>query len=164
MTGAPWPGNPFHNAGNHDKRYVFTYGHRNVQGLDQRDDGTLWSVEQGSYRDDEVNRLRKGGDYGWNPVPGYNESVPMTDQGLPGKQWNAVWRSGDPTIATSGGGFVQGKDWKGLNGNFAAAALAGNRANAVAAINAQSAATGVVATARSRAARRRSPTAVTQPS
>jgi glucose/arabinose dehydrogenase len=51
----------------------------------------------------------------------------MTDQSLPGKQWNAVWRSGDPTIATSGGGFVQGKAWKGFNGNFAAAALAGSR-------------------------------------
>ena len=28
--------------------------------------------------------LVTGGDYGYNPVPGYNESVPMTDQGLPG--------------------------------------------------------------------------------
>ena len=126
-TGAPWRGNPFRKADNRKKRYVFTYGHRNVQGLDRRKDGTLWSVEQGSYRDDEVNRLRKGGDYGWNPVPGYNESVPMTDQSLPGKQWNAVWRSGPSTIATSGGGFVYGKGWRGYHGNFAAAALAGNR-------------------------------------
>ena len=80
---------------------MFTYGHRNVQGLAQRRDGTLWSVEHGSYRDDEVNLLRPGGDYGWNPVPGYNESVPMTDQSLPGRQVGARWRSGDPTLATS---------------------------------------------------------------
>ncbi len=126
-TGRAWPGNPFHRSDNRTKRYVFTYGHRNVQGLDQRGNGTLWSVEQGSYRDDEVNRLRAGGDYGWHPVPGYNESVPMTDQSLPGRQWNAVWDSGDPTIATSGGGFVQGRAWKAFNGNFAAAALAGQR-------------------------------------
>ena len=42
-------------------------------------DGSLWSVEHGTYRDDEVNKLVAGGNYGWNPVPGYNESVPMTD-------------------------------------------------------------------------------------
>ena len=45
----------------------------------------------------------KGRDYGWNPVPGYNEQVPMTDQSLPGKQIRARWRSGNPTLATSGG-------------------------------------------------------------
>ena len=86
-----------------------TYGHRNVQGLAQRKDGTLWSVEHGSYRDDEVNRLRVGGDYGWHPVPGYNESVPMTDQSLPGKQIAARWSSGEPTLATSGATWVYGK-------------------------------------------------------
>ena len=73
-----------------------------MQGLAQRADGTLWSVEHGPDRDDEVNLLRNGGDYGWNPVPGYNESVPMTDQGLPGKQVEAQWSSGFPTLATSG--------------------------------------------------------------
>ena len=88
---------------------MWTYGHRNVQGLAQRADGSLWSVEHGSYRDDEVNRLVKGGDYGWNPVPGYDEDVPMTDQSLPGVQQEAAWwRSGTPTIATSGAAWVRG--------------------------------------------------------
>ena len=77
-------------------------------------DGTLWSVEQGTYRDDEVNRLRNGGDYGYNPVPGYNETVPMTDQSLPGRQIEARWRSGNPTLATSGGTWVHGKQWGAL--------------------------------------------------
>ena len=40
--------------------------------------------------------LVPGGDYGWNPVPGYNEAVPMTDQSLPGIQQEAAWSSGDP--------------------------------------------------------------------
>ena len=79
MTGRPPPATPSRNADSRRKRYVFTYGHRNVQGLAQRRDGTLWSVEHGSFRDDEVNLLRGGGDHGWNPVPGYDESVPMTD-------------------------------------------------------------------------------------
>lgn len=126
-SGKPCASNPFIRSGNKSQRYVFTFGHRNVQGLDQRGNGSLWSVEQGSYRDDEVNRLRKGGDYGWNPVPGYDESVPMTDQSLPGKQYDAVWSSGPSTIATSGGGFVSGKGLGRYNGAFAAAALAGER-------------------------------------
>lgn len=126
-TGRPWPGNPFENADSKRKRYVFTYGHRNVQGLAQRRDGSVWSVEHGSYRDDEVNKLRKGGDYGWHPVPGYDESVPMTDQSLPGRQVNARWRSGNPTLATSGAAWVYGKKWGRLSGTLAVAALAANR-------------------------------------
>jgi aldose sugar dehydrogenase len=126
-TGAPWPRNPFIKARNTNKRYVLTYGHRNVQGLAQRSDGSLWSVEQGSFRDDEVNKLVRGGDYGWHPVPGYNESVPMTDPSLPGRQFRARWRSGEPTLATSGAAFVNGSKWRGLNGTLAVAALKASR-------------------------------------
>ena len=85
-----------------------------MQGLAERADGTLWSVEHGPDRDDEVNLLVSGGDYGWNPVPGYNESVPMTDQVLPGDQRGARWRSGSPTLATSGATFVHGQRWGAL--------------------------------------------------
>ncbi len=123
FTGAPWPTNPFIRASNPHKRYVHTYGHRNVQGLAERADGTLWSVEQGTHRDDEVNRLVAGGDYGYNPVPGYNESVPMTDRSLPGKQVRARWTSGNPTLATCGAAWVRGRRWGALDGTLAVAAL-----------------------------------------
>ena len=126
-TGSPWPTNPFIDARNRKKRYIQTYGHRNVQGLAQRADGSLWSIEQGTYRDDEVNRLVDGGDYGYNPVPGYNEDVPMTDQSLPGDQVEARWSSGDPTLATSGGTFVRGAKWGSLRGALAVAALKASR-------------------------------------
>jgi glucose/arabinose dehydrogenase len=54
-------------------RYLYTYGHRNVQGLAlQPGTGLMWTVEHGPDRDDEVNVEQKGGNYGWNPVPGYN--------------------------------------------------------------------------------------------
>ena len=79
MTGKPWPTNPFISSSNARTRYVLTFGHRNVQGLAQRPDGSVWSVEHGTSRDDEVNHLGGGGNYGWNPVPGYDESKPMTD-------------------------------------------------------------------------------------
>ena len=124
-TGAPMPDNPYVDASS-PRRLVWTRGHRNVQGLAQRRDGSLWSVEHGSYRDDEVNLLVPGGDYGWNPVPGYDESVPMTDQSLPGEQRDAAWSSGTPTIATSGAAWVRGRQWGRLQGTLAVAALKGS--------------------------------------
>ena len=124
-TGAPMGDNPCAGAVS-ARRFVWTYGHRNVQGLAQRADGTLWSVEHGSFRDDEVNRLVPGGDYGWNPVPGYNEAVAMTDQSLPGVQQEAVWSSGEPTIATSGAAWVRGPQWGSLQGTLAVAVLKGS--------------------------------------
>lgn len=127
ISGAPWPSNPWPHAASKARRYVYTYGHRNVQGLSQRADGTLWSVEQGTYRDDEVNRLVRGGNYGYNPVPGYNESVPMTNFKLPGRQYGAKWRSGTSTLATSGATWVRGRQWGVLNGTLAVASLKANR-------------------------------------
>ncbi len=126
MTGRPWPGNPFVNSDNRLKRYIHTYGHRNIQGLAQRRDGSLWNAEHGPGIEDEVNRLRNGGDYGWHPVPGYNESVPMTDRSLPGRQFGARWTSG-PTPATSGAAFVRGNKWGAYEGALAVACLQGNR-------------------------------------
>ena len=126
VTGKPWPTNKWADAKTR-RKFVQTYGHRNVQGLAQRADGTLWSVEHGPDRDDEINLLRNGGNYGWNPVPGYNENVPMTDQSLPGKQVRARWSSGYPTLATSGAAFVPSTGWGKLNGTLAVAALKANR-------------------------------------
>lgn len=126
-TGDPWPTNPWADAKNRRKRYVFTYGHRNVQGLAQRADGTIWSAEHGPDRDDEINRLGAGRNFGWNPGAGYDESGPMTDKSLPGKQYAARWSSGVPTIATSGAAWVRGAQWGKLDGTLAVAALKGER-------------------------------------
>ncbi len=123
FSGAPWSNNPFFNSSSRNRRYVMTFGHRNVQGLAQRADGSMWSAEHGPDRDDEMNRLKVGGDYGWNPVPGYNENVSMTDQGLPGTQIGARWRSGSPTVATSGIAWVKGDRWQAYRGTLAVAAL-----------------------------------------
>jgi len=126
-TGAPWPANPFISSGNARTRYVFTYGHRNVQGLALRADGTVWSAEHGSSRDDEINQLGAGLNYGWNPVPGYDESTPMTDHDLPGTQQSAKWSSGSPTVATSGAVWVRGKKWGAYQNTLAVASLKGER-------------------------------------
>lgn len=125
-TGDAWPGNPFIDDPNPNTKLVFTYGHRNVQGLALRNSGQMWSAEHGPSRDDEVNKLRAGGDYGWHPVPGYNESVPMTDHSLPGTQRDARWSSGSPTIATSGMAWITGPRWGSYQAQLAVAALAGS--------------------------------------
>jgi glucose/arabinose dehydrogenase len=123
FSGEPAPENPFADAEDEAQRYVNTFGHRNVQGLAQRADGSLWSAEHGPDRDDEVNLLVPGGDYGWHPVPGYDELVPMTDQELPGDQVDAAWSSGNPTIAVGGATFVAGSQWGDLEGTLAMAVL-----------------------------------------
>lgn len=118
--GRPAPGNPFINSANANERLVFTYGHRNVQGLALRPgNGQMWSAEQGTSRDDEVNRLTSGANYGYNPVPGYNENVPMTTPGAT----PAVYSTGATTLALSGATFLQGPQWGRWDGALAVAAL-----------------------------------------
>lgn len=115
--------NPFVAQGG-NARYVWTYGHRNIQGLALRPGtGQLWSVEHGSYRDDEINLITRGGNYGWDPVPGYNETVPMTDTTKFPNAVRARWSSGDPTIAPSGAAFVNGMRWGSWQGMLAMAVL-----------------------------------------
>ena len=124
-TGAAPSSNPFFSRGGNAAK-VWTYGHRNVQGLALRP-GTseMWSAEHGPDVDDEVNRLVSGGNYGWNPVPGYNESVPMTDLAEFPTAVQARWRSGRPTVATSGATFLSGSRWGRWEGALAVAELKG---------------------------------------
>jgi glucose/arabinose dehydrogenase len=111
--GSPAPGNPFGSQ-------IWTFGHRNVQGLAFRPgDGQAYSVEHGPNRDDEINVLQGGANYGWAPGCTYNENVPMTFNGAQG----AVWSSGFPTIAPSGATFLTGPQWGSWNGALAVAVL-----------------------------------------
>jgi glucose/arabinose dehydrogenase len=115
--------NPFAAAGG-NRALVYTYGHRNVQGMALRP-GTnqMWNVEHGPSVDDEVNLLSAGGNYGWDPVPGYNQNVPMTDTTKYPNAIPAKWRSGSSTVATSGGTFLVGSKWGRWEGALAVAQL-----------------------------------------
>lgn len=124
-TGAPAPGNP---GGAFDPR-VYTYGHRNIQGIAFRpSDGAAFAVEHGTTCDDEVNRLVAGANYGWDPRPtpgdgAYDESRPMTDLVRYPDARLPVWRSGCPTLATSGATFLVGEAWGTWRGGLAIACL-----------------------------------------
>ena len=100
---------------------IYSYGHRNTQGLallPEPADG-LWgySVEHGSHRDDEFNPLLPG-NFGWDPPPPYDESVPMTDLDKYPDAIPAVWSSGPRTSATSGLARIQGAHWGALDGAY----------------------------------------------
>jgi glucose/arabinose dehydrogenase len=126
-NGKPWPDNPFIGAENRRTRKIYTYGHRNLQGLALRPcTEQMWSGEHGTGVDDEVNLLQAGGNYGWDPGPGYNEGVPMTDLVKFPDAVPAKWSSG-PTIALSGISWVQGDGWGIWDGALAGAALAGSQ-------------------------------------
>lgn len=109
-------------------RRIYTYGHRNVQGIAFSNGGKAYSIEHGTGRDDEVNRLVAGANYGWDPRPpgggsGYDESQPMTNTTKYPSARVAVWSSGDRTIAPSGGTFLKGDQWSGWAGTLAMAVL-----------------------------------------
>ena len=119
FSGAAAPGNPFGTR-------VYTWGHRNVQGLAFRaGTGQVFSVEHGPDRDDEVNLLRAGGNGGWAPGCPYDESAPMTDLRRFPDAMRPVWTSGRPTVAPSGAVFLRGPAWRAWEGGLVVAMLKG---------------------------------------
>ncbi len=89
--GKPAPGNPFGNS-------VYSYGHRNVQGLAWDASGALWATEHGSSAQDEINLVEVGKNYGWPVIEGNETRAGMV---------TPVANSGpDTTWAPSGAAFV----------------------------------------------------------
>ncbi len=63
--------NPFDNA-------VYSYGHRNPQGLTWDSNGNLWETEHGPNARDEANKIVKGENYGWPQISGNGTKEGMT--------------------------------------------------------------------------------------
>lgn len=83
---------------------VYSYGHRNAQGLTWDDEGRLWSTEHGRSGAfsglDELNLIEKGGNYGWPDSEG--ETV------LPGTIGPALHSGADVTWAPGGAIYYDG--------------------------------------------------------
>jgi len=98
---------------------IWTYGHRNPQGMAMDAQGRLWAVEHGAKGGDEVNLIRKGKNYGW-PVISYGTHYSggkigegTSKAGL--EQPNHYW---DPSIAPSGMMIYSGKLWPNWRGHM----------------------------------------------
>ncbi|WP_017624677.1 PQQ-dependent sugar dehydrogenase [Nocardiopsis chromatogenes] len=92
--GEPAPDNPFDNL-------VYSYGHRNVQGLAWHGD-VLLATEFGQDTWDEVNAVRPGGDHGWPEVEGEGGGEGRVDPLV-------VWRP--PEASPSGAAVAAGSLW-----------------------------------------------------
>jgi glucose/arabinose dehydrogenase len=84
--------NPFGNR-------VWSLGHRNVQGLAWDRRGRMWASELGQSTRDELNRIRRGRNYGWPRVEGGDGSGPYAD---PFATW-ATENCSPSGIAVAGG-------------------------------------------------------------
>lgn len=94
--GEPAPGNPFEDSP------VWTWGHRNVQGLAFDDRGRLWASEFGDSEWDELNLIVKGANYGWPMVEGAGGNGRFAEP-------EVVWRTSE--ASPSGLAFVDGRLW-----------------------------------------------------
>jgi aldose sugar dehydrogenase len=130
-TGEPKPDNPFISSSNEHERYVMSYGHRNIQGVAVRPgSGQIFTAEHGPEKNDEVNLIQAGRNYGWDPsqggrVAGYDESVPMTDLDRFPDAVPAKWQSGATTEALCAATFLEGDQWGSLDGALVVTALKG---------------------------------------
>lgn len=77
---------------------VYSYGHRNPQGITWDNQGRLWETEHGQTNTDELNLIESGKNYGWPDIRG--------DQTKDGME-TAVLQSGSDTWAPAGAAFFK---------------------------------------------------------
>jgi aldose sugar dehydrogenase len=125
---------------------VFTYGHRNPQGISFRP-GTNepFTSENGPWHSDEVTKLENGGNAGWDPRPnvggrkdcpddycGYSPNqmgamepkdrsafMPMTDMKTYPNAMKPAWNNNGLSQGMFGSAWLVGDKWKDWNGRLA---------------------------------------------
>ena len=124
-----------------DKR-IFTYGHRNVQGISFRPGtGQPFSSEHGPNHTDEVTPLVNGGNSGWDPqnrpaltcpdnycgYAGDPTTMPMTDVTRFPKAMRAAWINNGASQGMGPLTFLSGAQWGLWNGRLAVGLMGGSR-------------------------------------
>lgn len=109
------------------KPEIWTYGHRNIQGMQLHPiTGQLWTHEHGPRGGDEINIEQKGANYGWPKATfgiNYNGTIISKDTSLPGMVDPIHYWV--PSIAPCGMTFVTSDQYPNWKNNLLVGALAG---------------------------------------
>jgi len=116
LDGSAAAGNPFASQGSPSDQ-IWSYGHRNMLGLQFDSAGRLWDLEHGPAGGDELNLVERGNNYGWpvrsegdnyngSPIPDHTPDDGFTK---PAIEWTPVIAPGD-FLFYSGDMFA---DWQG---------------------------------------------------
>lgn len=129
--GKPAPGNPFIGRPGAAPE-VWSYGHRNPQGLHVSAAGEVFSNEHGPRGGDELNRIEKGKNYGW-PVITYGReySGPKIGEGTKKEGLEQPLKYWVPSISPSGLLVYTGDKFPQWKGAFVMGALSGQHLNVV---------------------------------
>jgi aldose sugar dehydrogenase len=117
---------------------IYTYGHRNVQGIafrpvGQPGAGQAYTGEHGPNHSDEVTPLVAGGNAGWDPqnrpdltcrdgycgYSGNAQTMPMTDLQRFPQAMRPAWNTQQRSQGTGPIAFLEGPQWKAWNGRLA---------------------------------------------
>jgi aldose sugar dehydrogenase len=107
LDGTPAAGNPLAEQGGVSAE-IWSWGHRNILGMDWDAQGRLWEVEHGPAGGDELNLVQAGANYGWpvrsngehyngDPIP---DHTPDDGFAQPALSWNPVIAPGDMILYT----------------------------------------------------------------
>lgn len=138
-TGSAAPGNA--PPAGFDTR-IYTYGHRNVQGITFRPGtGQPFISEHGPNHSDEVTALVNGGNGGWDPqnrpgltcpdnycgYAGNATTMPMTDRTRFPNALLPIWSNNGASQGTGPAVFLDGPQWRAWNGRLAVGIMGGTR-------------------------------------
>ncbi|MBX7483692.1 PQQ-dependent sugar dehydrogenase [Qipengyuania qiaonensis] len=123
LDGTPASGNPLADNGSPSNQ-IWSWGHRNILGMDFDAQGRLWEVEHGPAGGDELNLVARGANYGWPERSNGNhyngDDIPdhSPDDGFaqPAISWS-------PVIAPGNMIFYSGTLFNGLAGDLLIAGL-----------------------------------------
>jgi glucose/arabinose dehydrogenase len=112
LDGTPAAGNPLADKANENgggaSAEIWSWGHRNILGMDWDASGRLWEVEHGPAGGDELNLVQRAANYGWpirsngehyngDPIPDHEPSDGFAQPAL---SWTPVIAPGDMLIYT----------------------------------------------------------------